>query len=121
MFWFITSHLFERLVHACLDNENYGAMQSWPAQSPEAGDLVRRSGACRKLRWQIAGKGEHGCVRIIHYVKLRDARTRLLTIYGKGPVASTAGVSACANRALNAGEHANKPHNWFAGSSTISG
>ncbi len=84
MFQFIESRLFERLIYEYLDDENYGAMQRWLSQSPESGDLVPRSGGCRKLRWQIAGRGKRGGVRVIYYVKLRDGRIWLLTIYGKG-------------------------------------
>lgn len=86
MVQFMESRLFERLVYDYFDDEIYGAMQTWLAQSPEAGDLIPRSGGCRKLRWQIAGKGKRGGVRIIYYVKLRDGRIWLLTIYGKGSV-----------------------------------
>lgn len=84
MFQFIESRLFERLIYEYLDDENYGSMQTWLSQSPESGDLVPRSGGCRKLRWQIAGRGKRGGVRVIYYVKLRDGRIWLLTIYGKG-------------------------------------
>jgi mRNA-degrading endonuclease RelE of RelBE toxin-antitoxin system len=86
MFEFVESRLFERLVYDYLDDDSYGAMQSCLAQMPEAGDLVPRSGGCRKLRWQIAGKGKRSGVRIIYYVKLRDGRIWLLTIYGKGVI-----------------------------------
>lgn len=84
MFQFIESRLFERLVHQYLDDDSYAAMQAWLTQLPESGDLVPRSGGCRKLRWQIAGKGKRGGVRVIYYVKLRDGRIWLMTIYGKG-------------------------------------
>lgn len=84
MFQFIESRLFERLVYDYLDDDSYSAMQTWLAQSPEAGDLVPQSGGCRKLRWRVAGHGKRGGVRIIYYVKLRDGRIWLLTIYGKG-------------------------------------
>jgi mRNA-degrading endonuclease RelE of RelBE toxin-antitoxin system len=84
MLQFIESRLFERTVYEYLDDDSYGAMQTWLAHSPESGDLVPRSGGCRKLRWQISGKGKRGGVRIIYYVKLRSGRIWLLTIYGKG-------------------------------------
>src|SRR5581483_1451295 len=83
MFEFIESPIFERLIHDYLDDDSYGAMQTALSQWPEAGDLVPGSGGCRKLRWRIGGKGKRGGVRIIYYVKLRDGRIWLLTIYGK--------------------------------------
>lgn len=84
MFQFVESRLFERLIYEYMDDENYAAMQTWLSQWPESGDLVPRSGGCRKLRWQIAGRGKRGGVRVIYYVKLRDGCVWLLTIYGKG-------------------------------------
>lgn len=91
MFQFIESRLFERLVYDYLDDEGYGFMQSWLAQRPESGDLVPHSGGCRKLRWQVADKGKRGGVRVIYYVKLRDGRIWLLTIYGKGATGNIPG------------------------------
>lgn len=86
MFQFIESPLFERLVHDYLDDEGYCALQVWLAASPHVGDVIPRSGGCRKVRWQIEGRGKRGGVRVIYYVKLRDGRIWLLTIYGKGAV-----------------------------------
>ena len=86
MLQFIESPLFERLVYDYLDDDGYGALQAWLAASPDIGDLVPRSGGCRKVRWQISGKGKRGGVRVIYYAKLRDGRIWLLTIYGKGAV-----------------------------------
>lgn len=83
MFEFIESRLFERLLSDYLDDESFGAMQMWLSQFPESGDLVPRSGGCRKLRWQVSGRGKRGGVRVIYYLKLRDGRIWLLTIYGK--------------------------------------
>lgn len=83
MLEFVESRLFEKLVYEYLDDNSYGAMQAFLACMPEAGDLIPRSGGCRKLRWQITGQGKRGGVRVIYYVKLRDGRIWLLTIYGK--------------------------------------
>jgi mRNA-degrading endonuclease RelE of RelBE toxin-antitoxin system len=91
MFLFIESPLFERQVYDYLDDEGYAAFQAWLAASPDMGDLVPRSGGCRKVRWQIAGKGKRGGVRVIYYVKSRDGRIWLLTIYGKGAVENIPG------------------------------
>jgi hypothetical protein len=84
VFEFIESPLFERLVYDYLDDESYSALQMALSQWPEAGDLIPRSGGCRKLRWYLPGKGKRGGLRVIYYVKLRDGRIWLLTIYSKG-------------------------------------
>ena len=52
------------------------------AANPEAGDLVRGSGGCRKVRWSTAGKGKSGGARVI-YFNADDATTWLLIVYKK--------------------------------------
>jgi mRNA-degrading endonuclease RelE of RelBE toxin-antitoxin system len=86
MFHFVESRLFERLVGDYLDDDEYGGMQAWLALFPESGDLIPRSGGCRKLRWKGNGRGKRGGTRIIYYVKLRNEMIWLLTIYGKEAV-----------------------------------
>jgi mRNA-degrading endonuclease RelE of RelBE toxin-antitoxin system len=84
MFEFIESPIFERLIYDYLDDESYSALQAALSQWPEAGDLIPRSGGCRKLRWNLTGTGKRGGLRVIYYVKRRDGRIWLLAIYGKG-------------------------------------
>ena len=91
MFLFIESLLFERLVYDFLDDDSFARMQEWLSQFPEAGDMVPGSGGCRKLRWHLQGTGKRGGVRVIYYVKLRDGRIWLLTIYGKGATENVPG------------------------------
>jgi len=64
--------------------EERGEFVVWPAANPEAGDVVRGSGGCRKVRWSRAGKGKRGGVRVIHYNRLAKGVIYLLLIYGKG-------------------------------------
>ena len=37
------------------------------AANPEAGDLIRGSGGCRKVRWSTSGKGKSGGARVIYF------------------------------------------------------
>ncbi len=97
MLQFIESRVFESFVYDYLDEQSYAQMQVWLSLNPESGDLIPRSGGCRKLRWRIAGSGKRGGVRVIYYLKLRDGRIWLLTIYGKG---TTENIPAHVLRAL---------------------
>jgi hypothetical protein len=58
----------------------------WQVANPEAGDVITRSGGCRKVRWNRPGMGKRGGVRVIHYNRLADGVIYLLLIYGKGAV-----------------------------------
>lgn len=52
------------------------------AAKPEAGDLIRGSGGCRKVRWATAGKGKSGGARVI-YFNADDSMIWLLIVYKK--------------------------------------
>jgi hypothetical protein len=86
MFEFIESPIFERLVYDYLTEEEYAAFQLFLAANPDAGDLMRGSGGCRKVRWSTAQKGKSGGVRVIYFARTRAGHIWLLTIYGKSAV-----------------------------------
>jgi len=50
----------------------------WLVANPEAGDVIPRSGGCRKVRWNRPGMGKRGGVRVIHYNRLADGVIYLL-------------------------------------------
>ena len=50
--------------------------------NPEAGNLIRNSGGCRKVRWSRAGQGKSGGARVI-YFNLDDGTIWLLIAYKK--------------------------------------
>ena len=52
------------------------------AVNPDAGDLIRGSGGCRKVRWSTAGQGKSGGARVI-YFNANDETIWLLIIYKK--------------------------------------
>ena len=52
------------------------------AATPEAGDLVRGSGGCRRVRWSTSDKGKSGGARVI-YFNASDATIWLLIVYKK--------------------------------------
>ena len=38
-----------------LDDQEFAALQQYLGEHPDAGDLIPRSGGCRKLRWAATG------------------------------------------------------------------
>jgi len=38
--------------------EEFGDFCAWLALNPEAGDVIPRSGGCRKVRWVVEGRGK---------------------------------------------------------------
>ena len=84
MFTVIETPTFSRLCADYWTEEERGAFAAWIAANPEAGDVIPRSGGCRKLRWSRAGIGKRGGVRVIHFNQLADGRIYLLLIYAKG-------------------------------------
>jgi hypothetical protein len=56
---------------------------SWLVANPEAGDVIRNTGGCRKVRWSRPGSGKRGGVRVIHYIRLEEGVIYLLLIYAK--------------------------------------
>lgn len=55
---------------------------NWIAANPEAGDVIRSSGGCPKVRWSSAGQGKRGGARVIYF----NANTQtiwLLIVYKK--------------------------------------
>lgn len=52
------------------------------AANPEAGDIIRGSGGCRKVRWSRSGTGKSGGVRVIYFLAT-EGTVWLLIIYSK--------------------------------------
>ena len=45
---------------------------AWIAANPNAGDVIRGSGGCRKVRWQSSGRGKRGGARVIYFLPSDD-------------------------------------------------
>ena len=52
------------------------------AANPEAGDIIRGSGGCRKVRWSRSGTGKRGGARVIYFLASDDT-VWLLIVYAK--------------------------------------
>ena len=86
MFTFIESAAFERARSLYLTDDEYGELQQFMLQNPEAGRLVSGSGGVRKLRWARPGGGRRGGLRIIYFVRYRPKEFWMLTMYAKAKV-----------------------------------
>jgi|SRR6266513_1424889 len=60
------------------------ALVSLLGANPEAGDVIKGSGGCRKLRFARAGKGKSGGYRVITFYSGENLPVFLLTVYAKG-------------------------------------
>lgn len=56
---------------------------SYIAANPDAGDLIKGSGGCRKVRFAGKGKGKSGAFRMITFFASESIPVFLLTVYAK--------------------------------------
>jgi hypothetical protein len=83
MLTIVESPLFSKLWPDYWTEEEHGEFCAFIATHPAAGDLVRESGGCRKVRWARAGMGKRGGVRVIYTARLAAGELVLLVIYAK--------------------------------------
>jgi len=57
-------------------------------ENPEAGDLMRETGSCRKIRIAKDGKGKSGGYRVITWFGGGDIPVFLLSVFAKGQKAN---------------------------------
>ena len=80
---FVETSIFTRQIQNLVTDDHLGALQEWIATSPTAGNLIKGSGGCRKLRWNTAATGKRGGIRVVYYwLKDRDL-VLLLLAYAK--------------------------------------
>ena len=80
----IETPAFTRLWPDYWNEDERGDFVAWLVENTQAGDVIRGSGGCRKVRWKRPGTGKRGGVRVIHYNRLADGTIYLLLIYAKG-------------------------------------
>lgn len=83
MFTIIETPIFKREADAIWSERERGAFCAWLARYPDAGEVIRGSGGCRKIRWTHAGAGKRGGVRVIYFNRLSRHEIWLLVIYTK--------------------------------------
>lgn len=84
LFTVIETPTFSRLWPDYWEEDERGEFVSWLANNPQAGDVIRGSGGCRKVRWARSGAGKRSGVRVIHFNRLKEGVIYLLLIYAKG-------------------------------------
>ncbi len=52
------------------------------AANPQAGNIIRGSGGCRKVRWSRSGSGKRGGSRVIYFLAT-EGTVWLLIVYSK--------------------------------------
>lgn len=80
----IESPLFSKCWQDYWTEEQHDAFMAFIAGNPEAGDVIKGSGGCRKVRWAGDGRGKRGGVRVIYTLQLANGAVVALTIFGKG-------------------------------------
>lgn len=83
MLTFIELHPFATVRDKYLNDDEFTAFQYYLTAHPDAGDVIPRSGGCRKLRWAIEGRGKRGGVRVIYFLQLNSGQIVLVTMYAK--------------------------------------
>jgi hypothetical protein len=80
---FIELAPFESVRDRYLDDDEFAALQRHLLEHPEAGDVIPRSGGCRKLRWALAGRGKRGGARVVYFLRTAAGEIVLITMYAK--------------------------------------
>lgn len=80
---FVESSAFTKHLPRYLSDEEYTLFQKHLVERPDAGDVIKGSGGCRKVRWAAGGKGKRGGVRVVYYWIGAKDHIHLLVIYGK--------------------------------------
>ena len=78
---FIETSVFTRQLEKLISDESYLEMQQFLSRLPTAGDLIRGSNGCRKLRWNIPGRGKRGGIRVIYYWVMTNDQILMLIAF----------------------------------------
>lgn len=79
----IETTIFTRIINELMSDGQYRELQNAIVGNPEAGDLIKKSGGLRKLRWKLEGRGKRGGARVIYYWATADDQIYMLYGYAK--------------------------------------
>jgi hypothetical protein len=80
---FIETPIFTKALNRHLDDEQYRALQISLLFRPEQGPIIQGGAGFRKLRWQMAGLGKRGGLRIIYYWAVEEEVIYMIYLYAK--------------------------------------
>lgn len=80
---FVETSVFTKQINALLPNDQYKELQKELVFNPAAGDIIKRSGGLRKIRWRSASKDKRGGIRVIYYWFVSEDQIYMLLAYGK--------------------------------------
>ena len=83
MYTIIETAIFEKYAADVWCDDEREAFKAWIARHPDAGDVIPRTGGCRKVRWSADGKGKRGGARVIYFKQLENGVIVLLIVYTK--------------------------------------
>lgn len=58
MFTFVELQSFAAVRDQYLSEDDFARLQLFLVENPDAGNVIPRSGGCRKLRWLTEGRGK---------------------------------------------------------------
>ena len=80
---FTETALFTKRVKELLNDDAYRLLQVRLMVSPEAGDLIERTGGLRKIRVPANGHGKRSGARVIYFHFISRSQIAMLYIYSK--------------------------------------
>lgn len=83
MYTIIETAIFEKYAAEVWGNDERETFKAWIAQHPNAGDVIPKTGGCRKVRWSTDGRGKRGGARVIYFNQLENGVIVLLIVYTK--------------------------------------
>jgi mRNA-degrading endonuclease RelE of RelBE toxin-antitoxin system len=63
----IETPIFTRIIKEIMSDDEYRELQEALVNRPNSGDLIKKSGGLRKVRWKLQGRGKSGGIRVIYY------------------------------------------------------
>lgn len=83
MYTIIETPIFQEKAAKLWDTEERLAFFAYLAAHPLEGAVIPAGGGLRKIRWQMAGRGKQGGVRVIYFNMLENGLIVCADIYSK--------------------------------------
>lgn len=80
---FLETRVFTAQISALLSDQDFRRLQESLLASPAAGELIRGSGGCRKIRWAATARsaGKRGGIRVIYFYRANANQILFLLAY----------------------------------------